>query len=209
MSQPRKFLFETAFTADGEVLGASVSQPSFSTEDLDTARAAGYQAGLERGRQDAQAIAARAQADSVSALGKALRAALANLDDTTAVLQQDATRLALAAARAIAGNALVRFGEANAAALLENALEDLRETPAARLRVHPDIAERMSVDINTIIEQHGLSTRLTLLADAAIEPGGARLDFAGGGYAISPSDLAMRISQLANAHSTKLEETAP
>jgi flagellar assembly protein FliH len=65
---------------------------------------------------------------------------LGRLSEEAQSLRQEATDVALIAARVIAGSALDAFGEEAVADILATAASQLRDTPRLVVRVSPDLA---------------------------------------------------------------------
>jgi flagellar assembly protein FliH len=196
MAQFQKFLFDTAFSANGDVIEAEPPAPTFSAEELESARAAGLAEGRTEGRKEAAQFAARLHTEAITQANSVLQILSAELDTHYVSVRDDAAKLALAIGKSIAGAALARYGEENALAVVEAAMEDLREVSAARLRVAPQVADALGSALEDRAKLQGLSTPIALIADAAIAPGDVRLEFSGGSYSRIAADIIARIETL-------------
>lgn len=196
MTPAKKFLFDTAFSADGRIVEASPDEAlAITAAELENARAEGYAAGKADGRKDAAGFSARLHTEALTATNAALDELCTQLSARVAALEADATHLAHAIGRSIAGAALVHFGEANIKVMIAEAMEDLRTATEARLRAHPAVVTGLDQALTAHLERSGAKARLSIIADPTLTEGEAHLDFAGGAYRFEPAAIAERIAR--------------
>ena len=179
------FVFDTEFTADGNVLSAG--------------ERAWYS------REEATELAQRARVEGESAAQDhgvaALQAFLADFNRLHAGLVQAATQvreeaaeLALAAARKIAGAALDANGEAAAIDAMAEAIRNLRGGPAIVVIVPkealPALLPRMEK-----LKSEGAAAAIRLEADENARPGDWRIEWAEGAQGFDREQVAETIEQ--------------
>jgi flagellar assembly protein FliH len=121
--QFKPFAFDREFAADGTVLRDGNKIKKILTEAEAQAMA---EAAASEARKCEEAEAAKAAADALRQVTGKLQALHARLDQESEAMREDAARLALAAARAIAGAALDQYGADTIEACVVEALSDLR-----------------------------------------------------------------------------------
>lgn len=187
----RRYAFETVFDADGAILSEGAAAPMYSAEDLARERAAGFEDGKqsEIARAEAQAAAALASlADS------AARLTARSVEDRRAAME-DASRLALAAARKVADIALAAHGEERIAAALDAAFESFIQTPRLVVRVAPG-AEGVRARLEEAAKDHGFSGALVVRPEPAHGPGDVTLDWGDGALTLSAAEAFARIEAI-------------
>jgi flagellar assembly protein FliH len=130
----KPFAFDREFAPDGTVLRDGDAIRRVLTEDEAQAMAA---SAAEQARASEEAEAARASAEALRQVSAKLQALIAQLNAESEALREDAARLAVAAARAIAGKALEQYGAETIEACAKEALTDLRAEPRIAVRVAP------------------------------------------------------------------------
>ncbi|MBY0565601.1 MAG: hypothetical protein K2P58_15635 [Hyphomonadaceae bacterium] len=193
MTTVRKFAFDTEFTPDGGVL--SHAPPTFGQADVDAACAEAY----ARGARDSVAQSERDAADALQALADAASALLTRLDAESRAMRTEATQIAFASARKIAGEALEAFGVERAAAAIEATLDLLRHQPRLIVKLSPDAAEKLSPRIAAMTETHAYAGAILVRAQSDMKAGEVAIDWSDGAIAIDPDDAAARIDTLIQA----------
>lgn len=129
MSNVRRYAFDTEFAPDGAIVSAA-PRP-LTPEEVEAERQAAYR----KGAQDALAQAERDTAAALQALADAASAVVTRLDAESKSMREEAARVAMAAARKIAGAALDAYGQERAAAAVEAAMDALRHQPRLVVRI--------------------------------------------------------------------------
>jgi flagellar assembly protein FliH len=172
-----RFAFDTVFDAGGHIVrSASRKNEMHNLEEVAALEAKAY----ERGLNDATARAAQEFADAMGTLARLSQMLLGRLATEAETLRNDATSVALAAAKSIAGRALDQFGEEAVLGAIQEALSQLRTAPRLLIRVAPHLEGGLSPRIQDMAEQSGLTGAIVVRADASIAVGDVHLDWADG-----------------------------
>jgi flagellar assembly protein FliH len=193
MTQLRKFAFETEFAPDGAIVRDAAKK--LTAEEIEAQSALAYQ----RGKHDAVAQAEREVAVALQALADASSAILTRLDAESRAMRDEAARIALVAARKIAGEALDAFGAERAAAAIEAAMDGLRHQPRLVVKLSPQAAETLQPRIAAMCETHAYAGAILVRAEPALGAGEVSIDWSDGVVTLSPADAAERISTLLEA----------
>jgi flagellar assembly protein FliH len=193
MAHIRKFAFETEFAPDGAILSAAPQK--LGPDEVEAERASAYQ----RGAQDAMAQAEREAAAALQALADAASAVLTRLDVESRAMREEAARVALAAARKIAGAALEAFGPERAAAAVEAAMDTLRHQPRLVVKLSPEAAEKLGPRIAEMCETHAYAGAVLVRAQPGLRNGDVVIDWSDGVITMNPDEAAERIEALIEA----------
>lgn len=187
----KRFAFDREFAADGTVLrdGDKVKRVFTEAEAQELADAAAEQA-----RHSEEAQAAAAVADAMRQISGRMQAVIARLDAESEALREDATRLAIAAARAIAGEALQAYGEDTITACAREALDDLRAEPRIAVRVAPHLADAIAERLYAEAEKLGLEGAVLVRADEEVAAGDCVLEWRSGAVERTAADIETRIA---------------
>lgn len=192
MAQVRKYAFTTEFAPDGAIVRA---ERALKPEEVEAKCKAAY----ESGKADALAEAERRSAAALQALAEAARSILSRLDAESQATRNEAARVALAAARKIAGAALDAHGAEHAAAAIEAALDALRHQPRLVIRLPATAAETLQPRIEAMREAHAYSGAILLRAEPTLPAGQISIDWSDGILHLSAEDAAERIDALIDA----------
>ena len=193
MAHFRKFAFDTEFTPDGAIVNAAPTK--LGPADVELERAAAYKTGAN----DATAQAERESAAALQALADAASAVLTRLDAESRAMREEAARVALAAARKIAGAALDAFGEERAAGAIEAAMDTLRHQPRLVVRLAPEAAEKLGPRIAEMCDTHAYAGAVLVRPQPALRNGDVVIDWSDGVITMNPDDAARRIEDLIEA----------
>ena len=193
MSQIRKFAFDTEFAPDGAILSSAPKK--LGPDEVEAVRAEAYKAGAE----DATAQAEREAAAALQALADAASAVLTRLDAESRAMRAEAARVALAAARKIAGAALDAFGEERAAAAIEAAMDTLRHQPRLVVRLSPEAAEVLGPRITEMSATHAYAGAVLVRPQPGLSNGDVVIDWSDGVISMNSEDAAKRIETLIDA----------
>ncbi len=191
--QPRPFGFDREFAPDGQVLRDGDRVKRVFTEAELNAR---VEAAVTEALNAEAARAGEAQALALRDIAGRMQAILGRLDAETEAMRADAARLALTAARRIAGAALEQYGEETIARCAADALSDLRGEPRLTARVHPDLADAVSERIYAEADRLGFEGAVVVRADAEIASGDCVLDWRSGAVERTAADIERRISEI-------------
>lgn len=183
MAAVSKFLFDTDFdTGDGS--GRLVARPEsrkYTASEVEAARAAGYAAGVDAGRAAAEQEAARRTADTLDVIAERLGEIMAGAMRR----HESETREAVQTAVEIVRRLLPALGKREAMneveALISDCLSRLHDEPRLVVRVSDDMLDPIRQRIDALAAAAGFAGRTILLADGALKPGDARVEWADGG----------------------------
>lgn len=193
MAAVRKYGFDTEFAPNGAIV--KEAPKSLSPEEIAAECVAAY----ERGKNDAVAQAERQAAAALQALADAASAVLTRLDAESRATREEAARVALAAAKKVAGFAIEGFGVERAQAAVEAAMDALRSQPRLIVKLPPQTAEELRPRIAAMCETHAYAGAILVRAETSLRAGEVTIDWADGVISMSPDDAAARINELVEA----------
>ncbi|MBC7769815.1 MAG: hypothetical protein H7124_13620 [Phycisphaerales bacterium] len=193
MANIRRYAFDTEFAPDGAIV-SSAPKP-LAPEEVEAERTVAY----KKGAQDATAHAEREAAAALQALADAASAILTRLDAESRAMREEAARVALAAARKIAGAALDAYGAERAAAAIEAALDMLRHQPRLMVKLSPEAAAVLKPRIEEMAETHAYAGAVLVRTEVGLGAGEVVIDWSDGVIKLSPHDAARRIDALVEA----------
>lgn len=193
MSQIRKYAFDTVFTPDGAIVREAVRRHS--PEDIEAERRGLY----EQVKQDTLVAAEREIAAQLQNLADAASAILTRLDAESRAMREEAARVALAAARKIAGAALDAFGTEPVASAIEAAIEALRHQPRLVVRLGPETAEALRPRIEEMCAAHAYAGAVLVRAEPGMMRGAVVIDWSDGVVSLDPTETAERVHALVEA----------
>jgi flagellar assembly protein FliH len=203
MGNLRKYAFDTEFAPDGEIVRDAAKR--ITTEELQAANGEGY----ERGKQDALAQAERRSAAALEAIADAASAVLTRLEFESQAMRAEAARVALAAARKIAGAALDAYGAERIAQAIEGAMDALRSQPRLLVKLAPDAAEILSPRIAEMCATHAYASAVLVRPEPGLGAGEVTIVWSDGAIAVNPHDAAKRIEDLIDAALAASNEAQP
>ena len=198
----RRYAFETVFDADGAILSEGVAAPMYSATDLERERQAGFDAGRH-------SETARAEAEAATALAAIAQSVARLCERTTAdrrAMAEDAARLALVAARKVAGAALAAFGEDRVVAALDAAFETFVHAPWLVVRVGPDM-DGLRTRLEDVARDHGFPGTLVVRVEAGLQQGDVSIDWGEGAMSLGSEEAFRRIDEII-ANTLSVEHTA-
>jgi len=186
---PTKFDFDTEFDHDGQILRDGESYKRFFTQDdIDSARMWGVEEGreMEEGRC----------ADSLQTIGAQMQIILSRLADESASLRASATELALAAARKIAGEALMAYPIDTIEQLTAEAVQDLRDEPRLSVRCAPELVEDLAERLERTARELGFEGAIRVRGNAEMSGADVRLEWATGAIERSAEEIDARLGEV-------------
>ncbi|MEI9891256.1 MAG: flagellar assembly protein FliH, partial [Caulobacteraceae bacterium] len=186
-----KFSFDTVFEEDGRVIAPVRVKKNFTAEEVEAIRAECF----AEGERSVVALAQQAQAVALGDLADVARMALSALAEVAHQHRAGSARLALAAARKIAGAALDRFPEAPLQAAVDSLAREVEAVPRLVLRCAPESLEVMQTALGHAAEAAGYPGQILAKADSALKPAAFVLDWGDGSAAFDPEQAAARVAQ--------------
>ncbi|MEQ8404027.1 MAG: FliH/SctL family protein [Oceanicaulis sp.] len=186
----KRFAFDREFAADGTVLrdGDTIKRVLTEAEAHAMAEKA---AGEARNSEEAQA--AREAADALKQVSGKLHAMIARLDAESEALRHDAARLAVAAARAVAGAALDQYGAETVEQCVKEALSDLRAEPRIAVRVAPHLADPLAERLYQYAAAEGFDGAVVVRADDEAAAGDCVIEWRSGAIERTAAEIETRI----------------
>lgn len=198
MAQTKRFLFDKDFEAEDAAAKAAAAEPpvpTFSAEDVATARAAGHADGRTSGLAEARASIENA---AVQAMG-AISAKLVEFLRAQAAKAAEAESAALALAVAIARKAVPAIAEAHAAACVETLIRDnlpnFMAEPRIVVRVAEGVAGPIKPRLDAAIASSGFAGKVILLAEPSLAAPDCRIEWADGGVEVDTAGAWRRIEE--------------
>lgn len=189
----KPFAFDREFAADGTILRDGERIRRVLTESEAKAMADDAATNALKGEE---ADAARVSADALKQISARIQALHARLDQESEALREDAARLALAAARAIAGAALEQYGEETIEACVREALSDLRAEPRIAVRVAPALADSVAERLYAFARDEGLDGAIVVRSDEEVDQGDCVLEWRSGAIERTASEIETRIADV-------------
>jgi flagellar assembly protein FliH len=192
MSDNEKFLFDTVFNKEGDIVRASEpkrQKRSFTPDEVEEIRQAAHAEGMA----SAEAEAVRQSAAALEQLAQTLGAITATAQQEIDRIQADAAQLALMIAQKLAGNALNEQPEHAIEALIVHCLQALPSEPHMVVRVDDTLSDGIRARLDPLVKRTGFEGKIMVFgepertrADCRIEwtDGGIERDFATAATAI-------------------------
>lgn len=186
MSAPVKFLFDTDFGRE--------RPPADRSALIADAEARGYARGLAAA-EDAARETARRSAAAMTRIAAALEETARGLSRVEERVETEAVEVAVAVARKLAPALMAREPVAEVAALVGECLGHLVSAPHVVVRVNDALYESACSALQAIAAASGFAGKLVILADAEVESGDCRLEWADGGVIRSRARIAAAIDE--------------
>ena len=184
---PRPFLFEHSFDAEREAArkrkaeAEKPPEPTFSKEELDAAREAGYAAGHSAGLQEESSSLEAKTTALVAALGERLPPLSDEQAEANDRLLRDGARVAVTIARKILPAYTAKHGTDELSALVTRCLEALISQPKIHVRVVPEQVEPITRHLEAAVSASGFDGKFLVEADETMGPSDCRLTWQNGG----------------------------
>lgn len=182
MSNATKFLFSNDFRDGGRARATEA--------ELAAAREQAFHAGQEQARREAQG-----QLNGlVGQLARTAERLFAQEAARTTQIEEQAVRLALSVARALAGAALAERPMAGLERAVRECIGHARQTPHLAIRVNETAVEAVEALSKRLALEGGFTGRIVVLGEPDIAPGDGRIEWADGGFAIEAGQMDELIS---------------
>lgn len=199
MATIRKFLFDVSFddatteTTPEEPEVEAPPPPSFSEEEIETARSEGHATGYAAGERAERARTERLATEAVGGLIARLDGLVEDLAAVSAAAERRATEVGLAVARKLVPDLLRREGVGEIEAVIRAALREMFEEPRVVLRVSDSVLDLIKPRIDAIARDAGFDGKIVILAEDGMVDGDCRLEWADGGVERSAAKLSAQI----------------
>ncbi len=175
-----KFTFDTEFRAEGDLISNAArarQRKVITQEELDQMFAKARHEGLKAG----QVRATEALAMAVGNMAEAVRAALASSHNEVENLREEATQIAVAAARKLAPIAIAACPAGDVEAALREAVHQAIGEPRIMLRASQSVLDALQDKLAEIAHDEGYDGRIVASPDPGIVGADCRIEWRGGG----------------------------
>jgi flagellar assembly protein FliH len=190
-----KYTFDIEFRPEGDLISNAArarQKKAYSTEEIDTLSARARDQGMKAG----QVRAAESQAQEIAKLVESLRDVVIRSSKATDDVRQEASLLALAAAKKLAAAAVGALPSADVEEVLRHALHQALGEPRIVLHTSPKVAEILKPRLAEIAHEEGFEGRVVVIGEAALGHADCRIEWRGGGAERSESVIEAAIAEL-------------
>jgi len=177
MKAAAKFLFDEDF-ASGERPTMTVIEAERRRAD---AESVAYRNGFAAGQAQAQGEANERMAAALAVIADGLSRIERALTGIETRLESEAVEVAVAVGEKLAAELIAREPFAEISALAAQCFQQLVATPHVAVRIGPDIYDEAKYKLEEIARMHGFEGRLSVLAEANLQDGDCRIEWADGG----------------------------
>ncbi|MEJ0028211.1 MAG: FliH/SctL family protein [Rhizomicrobium sp.] len=195
MSTAAKYTFDIEFRPEGDLVSNAArarQKRAYTMDEIDQLSARAREQGMKAG----QVRAAEAQTQEVTKLVEALKAVVTRSAKATDEVREEASMLALAAARKLAGAAVAALPIADVEDVLRHALHQALGEPRIVLHTSPLVAELLRAKLAEIAHEEGFEGRVVVSGEAAMGAADCRIEWRGGGAERSAQQIESAIGEL-------------
>jgi len=195
MSGASKYTFDIEFRPEGDLVSNAArarQKKTYTTEEIDQLSARAREQGMKSG----QVRAAETLAAEIANLAAILRELLTRSHRATDEVREEASLLALAAARKLAAAAIDQLPAADVEMTLRGALHHAIGEPRIVLHASQRVVDILKPQLDAIAQHEGFDGRVAISADPAIAAGDCRIDWRGGGAERSEGAIEAAIAEL-------------
>ena len=178
MAAQAKYLFDQDFAAGAAEKAVASSEHAIL---LGEAESKGFRDGFAAAEKEGTAVAARRAAVALEQIGDALDRLARGLAAVEQRLETEAVGLAVAVARKLAPELVLRQPFAEIAALATECFKQLSAAPHVVVRVNDALHETARIELDAIARTRGFEGRLVVLAESEIALGDCKIEWADGG----------------------------
>lgn len=208
MSTASKYTFDIEFRPEGDLISNAArarQKKAYTTEEIDALSSRAREQGMKSG----QVRAAETQASEIAKLTDMVREILARSSQATDEVREEASLLALAAARKLAAAAVDALPSADVEEVLRHALHQALGEPRVVLHTSPKVAELLKPRLAEIAHEEGFEGRVVVSGEAALGHADCRIEWRGGGAERSENLIEAAIAELIArrfSHAPSVEE---
>jgi len=195
VAEVKKFTFDTEFRPEGDLVSnaARARQRKVLTQDeIDNMLSRAREQGIKTG----QVRAAEATAAAVQQLCAIVQTSMGSVQNSLEQQRQEASALALVAAKKLAHVAVCQMPTADVEEALREALHQAVAEPRVVLRAAPNVIEAIKDKLEEISADMGYEGRLVATADPHIQGADCRIEWRGGGAERSMQHLEEAIAEV-------------
>ena len=195
MTASAKYTFDVEFRPEGDLVSNAArarQKKAYTTDEIDQLSARAREQGMKAG----QVRAAEMQAQEVAKLVDALKAVVARTTRASDEVREEASLIALAAARKLAGAAVQALPTADVEDVLRHALHQALGEPRIVLHTSQKVAELLRPKLAEIAHEEGFEGRVVVAGEAAMGSADCRIEWRGGGAERSTAQIEGAIAEL-------------
>lgn len=203
MGAGTKYTFDIEFRKEGDLVSNAArarQKKAYTTDEIDQLSARAREQGMKAG----QVRAAEAMADEAAQLVALVRDMLERSRRATDEVRQEASMLALAAARKLASAAIDQLPAADVEVTLRTALHQAIGEPRIVLNASQRVVEALKPQLEEIALEEGFEGRVAIVADPSMATADCRIDWRSGGAERSEGAIEAAIAELITRHFTNL-----
>jgi flagellar assembly protein FliH len=219
MGHFEKFLFDTSFDTEqsAKTKAAAAAQaaveeppvPTFSEDELETARRAAFAEGQAAGLAEAEASHAKRLALAVEALPPLFAQLAQGIAAEADERRRETLDAALTVVRKLFPQLARSHGLEEAHAVIAQCLERLRDEPRVVIRCADDDLDALRERVEESAAKGGYEGKLVFLADERLAPGDLRVEWADGGAERDQASLWKEIDAVIARTLTPVEADGP
>lgn len=184
MASKAKFLFDVPFDGSRPKVERNYAPkappPKFSAEEVDAARAAAFAEGEAAGRQAAYGEHQQNLETALRTIAQQLRAIATGQEHARIAASAEATELAVAIARKLAGRLIERQPLDQVEALVLRCMDDMRDEPRLVIRAAEPVVQQLDARIDQLVAQSGFGGKVALVPDETMALTDCRINWADG-----------------------------
>lgn len=193
----QKFTFDEEFGTEG---GRSSRNRAQEQGRLDDAEQQGFFRGQLEGRRETEQEAAMRAAVALEKVANTAAAVLAKLDSETARFEREASMLALAFARKVAGDVALRAPLAALESAAADCFRQLVGVPHVVVRIEHEMIDQAKTMLDRMARERGYEGRIVVLGEPGLALGDFVIEWADGGMIRDSAALATLISGAIERH---------
>lgn len=184
MASKAKFLFDMPFDGSRPKVERSYAPkappPKFSTEEIDAAKAAAYAEGEAAGREAAYGEHQHNLEQALEMIAHQLAQVAAGEQRAQVAARTEATELAVAIARKLAGRLIEMQPMDQVEALVLRCMDDMRDEPRLVIRANEAVVQMLDAKVDQLVSQSGFGGKVALVPDETMGPTDCRINWADG-----------------------------
>lgn len=199
MASKAKFLFDVPFDGSRPKVERNYAPkappPKFSADEIEAARAAAFAEGEAAGRQAAYGEHQQNLEQALRTIAQQLRAIATGQEHARIAASAEATELAVAIARKLAGRLIERQPLDQVEALVLRCMDDMRDEPRLVIRAAEPVVQQLDAKIDQLVAQSGFGGKVALVPDETMALTDCRINWADGSAERRQTALEQEVDQ--------------
>jgi flagellar assembly protein FliH len=199
MAGKAKFLFDVPFDGSRPKVERNYAPkappPKFSAEEVEAAKAAAFAEGEAAGREAAHGEHQRNLELALHNIGQQLGAIAVGQHNAQVVASTEATELAVAIARKLAGRLIERQPLDQVEALVLRCMDDMRDEPRLVIRAAEPVVQQLDAKLDQLVAQSGFGGKVALVPDETMALTDCRINWADGSAERRQTALEQEVDQ--------------